>query len=84
MFQGAPLATQLKSFDKQWVYNFKFIYEIFDEIKQPQNEQAGQQDFPGELSEEIGKGIRYLELFIAGIKNLNHYYNLRIKEKFEF
>ena len=36
------------------------------------------------VSEEIGKGIRYLELFgIAGIKNLNHYYNLRIKEKFE-
>ena len=35
-------------------------------------------------AEEVGKCIRHLELFgLAGIKSLNHYYNLKAKEKFE-
>ena len=35
-------------------------------------------------AEEIGKSIRLLELFgFQGIKNLNHYYNLKINQKFE-
>ena len=35
-------------------------------------------------AEEVGKSIRLLELFsLAGIKSLNHYYNLKTKEKFE-
>ena len=35
-------------------------------------------------AEEIGKNIRLLELFgFKGIKNLNHYYNLKNKENFE-
>ena len=36
------------------------------------------------LAEEIGKGIRILEMFgLAGIKNLNQYYDLKINKKFE-
>ena len=36
------------------------------------------------VAEEIGKSIRLLELFgLRGIKSLNHYYNLKTKEKFE-
>jgi len=36
------------------------------------------------VAEEIGKSVRLLELFgLAGIKNLNQYYNLRTSEKFE-
>ncbi len=35
-------------------------------------------------AEEVGKSIRLLELFgLRGIKSLNHYYNLKTKEKFE-
>ncbi len=35
-------------------------------------------------AEEIGKSIRLLELFgFKGIKNLNHYYRLKINQKFE-
>ena len=35
-------------------------------------------------SEEIGKGIRFLELFgLDGIKNLNQYLNLKTKKKFK-
>ena len=35
-------------------------------------------------AEEIGKSVRLLELFgLPGIKNLNHYYNLKINQKFE-
>ena len=36
------------------------------------------------IAEEIGKGIRLLEMFgFAGIKSLNQYYNSKIGEKFE-
>ena len=36
------------------------------------------------VAEEIGKSIRLLEMFgLAGIKNLNHYYNLRATQKYE-
>ncbi len=36
------------------------------------------------VAEEVGKGIRLLELFgIAGIKNLNEYYQSRTNKKFE-
>ena len=36
------------------------------------------------VAEEIGKSVRLLELFgLEGIKTLNHYYSLKIKEKFE-
>ncbi len=36
------------------------------------------------VAEEIGKSVRLLELFgLAGIKNLNQYYNSRTSEKFE-
>jgi len=36
------------------------------------------------MAEEIGKSIRLLELFsLAGIKNLNQYYKLKNKKKFE-
>ncbi len=36
------------------------------------------------IAEEIGKGIRLLEMFgLAGIKSLNQYYNSKISEKFE-
>ncbi len=36
------------------------------------------------LAEEIGKGIRILEMFgLAGIKNLNQYYDLKNNKKFE-
>ena len=36
------------------------------------------------ISEEIAKGIRLLELFgFPGIKNLNQYYKLINKKKFE-
>ena len=36
------------------------------------------------VAEEIGKSVRLLELFgLEGIKTLNRYYNLKIKEKFE-
>lgn len=35
-------------------------------------------------AEEIGKSIRLLELFgLQGVKNLNHYYRLKINSKFE-
>ena len=35
-------------------------------------------------AEEVGRSIRLLELFgLRGIKSLNHYYNLKTKEKFE-
>ena len=36
------------------------------------------------VSEEIGKCVRFLELFgLAGIKSLNQYYNSITNEKFE-
>ena len=36
------------------------------------------------ISEEVGKGIRLLELFgLPGIKTLNQYYNQKNKDKFE-
>ena len=36
------------------------------------------------IAEEIGKGVRQLELFgFPGVKTLNKYYNLKTKEKFE-
>ena len=36
------------------------------------------------ISEEVGKGIRLLELFgLAGIKNLSEYFKSKIKNKFE-
>ena len=36
------------------------------------------------VAEEIGKSVRSLELFgLPGIKTLNQYYNLKIKERFE-
>ena len=36
------------------------------------------------VAEEVGKSIRLLELFgFPGIKNLNQYYQLKDKEKFE-
>ena len=35
-------------------------------------------------AEEIGKSVRLLELFgLPGIKNLNHYYHLKINQKFD-
>ena len=40
--------------------------------------------FPWGIAEEIGKNIRLLELFgLPGIKNLNYYYRIRNKKKFE-
>ena len=36
------------------------------------------------ISEEVGKNIRFLEMFgLPGIKNLNHYFDERKKQKFE-
>ena len=36
------------------------------------------------IAEEVGKNIRMLEMFgLPGIKNLNHYYQIRSKENFE-
>ena len=36
------------------------------------------------IAEEVGKGIRLLELFgLKGVKNLNEYYQFRLSEKFE-
>jgi len=36
------------------------------------------------IAEEVGKNIRMLEMLgIAGIKNLNHYYKIKIKKNFE-
>ena len=36
------------------------------------------------IAEEVGKNIRMLEmLVIAGIKNLNHYYKIKVKKNFE-
>ena len=36
------------------------------------------------IAEEVGKNIRMLEMLgMAGIKNLNYYYNIRNKKKFE-
>jgi len=36
------------------------------------------------ISEEVGKNIRLLEMFgLPGIKNLNHYFDVRKKQKFE-
>ena len=36
------------------------------------------------IAEEVGKNTRMLEMLgIAGIKNLNHYYKIRGKKKFE-
>ena len=36
------------------------------------------------IAEEVGKNIRILEMFgIAGIKNLNNYFRIRSKKKFE-
>ena len=53
-------------------------------LKQHQKEPVVQLDFPGVIAEEIAKGIRLLELFgFPGIKNLNQYYKLINKKKFE-
>ena len=36
------------------------------------------------IAEEVGKNIRMLEMLgIAGIKNLNHYYKIKVKKNFE-
>jgi hypothetical protein len=36
------------------------------------------------IAEEVGKNIRTLEMFgLAGLKNLNYYFRIRSKEKFE-
>tara|TARA_Y100000996_G_C22496293_1_gene632454 strand:+ start:65 stop:676 length:612 start_codon:yes stop_codon:yes gene_type:complete len=36
------------------------------------------------IAEEVGKGVRLLELFgLAGLKNLNEYYKLKVNQKFE-
>jgi hypothetical protein len=40
--------------------------------------------FPWGVAEEIGKNIRMLEMFgISGIKNLNYYFKVKEKKKFE-
>ena len=36
------------------------------------------------IAEEVGKNTRMLEMFgLPGVRNLNHYYKIRIKKKFE-
>ena len=40
--------------------------------------------FPWGVAEEVGKNIRILEMFgISGIKNLNYYFRVKAKTKFE-
>ena len=54
-------------------------------LKQHQKELVELLGFSWGIAEEIGKGIRLLELFgFPGIKNLNQYYKLiNIKKNFE-
>ena len=58
----------------------KSLSEI-DTVSKRASRAAG---FDWGIAEEVGKNIRMLEMLgIAGIKNLNHYYRVKFKKKFE-
>jgi hypothetical protein len=56
----------------------------FSEIETVSKRSSRAAGFSWGVAEEVGKNIRILEMFgICGIKNLNYYFKIRAKKKFE-
>ena len=56
----------------------------FSEIETTAKRATRSMGFSWGIAEEVGKNIRMLEMFgISGIKNLNYYFKVRNKKKFE-
>ena len=56
----------------------------FSEIETTSKRASKASGFSWGISEEIGKGVRFLELFnLKGVKSLNQYLKLKSKKKFE-
>jgi len=56
----------------------------FSEIETTSKRASRAAGYSWGIAEEVGKGIRLLELFgLKGVKNLNEYYQFRLSEKFE-